>query len=196
MDMISYPNNVIEGWKPNANGRVMNGQRSYSNGRSYGVMKRPALDQPLGDGVKKVRVTLPLALVTKPHASTSSLTKPFKPPFKTLFLKAANPGPLPPPPLPPPGQSEIVVMDDDDNEIEMIDASAQHGAQYQGLAPTTKEIPDISTELEVAFSGKIPMDIRMRSFNNLRRALYGILILRGNETWSTLGVPGMSLEIR
>ncbi|KAG6840881.1 hypothetical protein C0991_003474 [Blastosporella zonata] len=161
------------------------GQRSHSGGKSYGMTKRAAPEQVLGTGAKKVKVSLPPALVTKPHASTSGLSKPFKTPFKTPFIKLPPPPPPPcSPSIEPSRRSEVNPSDYDD--VEIVDYNEA----------STTEVPDIVTDLDDAYSGKIPMDARLRGFNNIRRALYGLLILCGDETWSTFNAARMSVEDR
>ncbi|KAG6919266.1 hypothetical protein DXG01_008062 [Tephrocybe rancida] len=203
------------GWRTNPDGRVTNnpvsGQRSHLGGRSYGMTKRAAPELVFGAGAKRARTLAPALgeaphkgykcvlteIVTKPHASTSGLSKPFKTPFRTPPIK-----PVAPPALLPPLESSRYseANSGDEQDTETIDCEevtiSGTAAAHECLGPSSTEVPDIVTELEVSFSGKIPMTARLRSFNDIRRALYGILILRGDNTWDALTARQASAETR
>ncbi|KAG6860782.1 hypothetical protein C0995_007588 [Termitomyces sp. Mi166 len=193
--------------RTNVNITGVRGQQALSGVRSYGTTKRAVSEhdrQTFGTSVKKAKVSQATILVTKPHASASGLRKPFKTPFRTPFIEKVEK--VDPPPLPSPPKPSLCkemgaeASDDhikkDDNQrgtLKKLDADRRHECIER---ETTMKVPDIATELEVSFSGKIPMDARLKGFNNIRRALYCILMPHGDETWNALGAVYTTVEAR
>ncbi|KNZ73146.1 Bloom syndrome protein [Termitomyces sp. J132] len=187
-------------WRTNINPGDVRDQQGLSRAKSYGTTKRAVSDNDrptFGASVKKAKILKVTSLVTKPHVSASSLSKPFKTPLRTPFIEVATP-------LPPPFQSslseevaEAIRVKKADNEWgtpKKVGASRQPESIE---VPNTIDIPDIVVpELEVSFSGKIPLFARSKGFNKIRKAIYHILMLHGDETWKALGAAYTSVEAR
>ncbi|KAF5377879.1 hypothetical protein D9615_006676 [Tricholomella constricta] len=191
------------GWRTNENGRVIHdppgpGQRAFSGTsgfRSYGTTKRAVPESDKAPAkAKKPKVSYAPALVTKPFASTSRLSRPFKTPFKTPFKNPAPPepsqGPFPVPEVHSISSGEEVEFVEQD-DIQTNDISSQLVE-----APSSTAVPDIAMELEVAFSSKIPANARLHGFNNIRRALYGVFMFGSEKTWDALGSSDLSIDTR
>ena len=130
-----------------------------------------------------------ISLATKPFASVSGLSKPFKPPFKTSAEKAPPPALLL---LAGGGQPNV----EDDDEIEIIEdtsvslakppgmeANGHNGLRefmdafiwwlgsHTGAAPPT-QVPGIAVELENHFSKKVPVRFLRFEVGTLTRDIY------------------------
>ncbi|GLB38647.1 putative helicase family. RecQ subfamily protein [Lyophyllum shimeji] len=196
------------GWKMNENGRVSRDPPAIahrtstgtSGPRSFGMTKRAGAEGDKAQAIaKKAKVSYAPAIVTKPFASTSSLNKPFKTPFRTQSKNPAQPVP-PRPPSPQPGLAstsdteEVEFVEDEDTVMN----AAQDTAAEVAMMPSSMDVPDIVVELDASFSGKIPMDARLRGFNDIRRALHVMLILdpRKDKSWAALDASHLSAPSR
>ncbi|RDB14537.1 ATP-dependent DNA helicase Q-like 3 [Hypsizygus marmoreus] len=177
-------------------------QRRLPGAPSYGSTKRGSVESGLQghSDSKKAKVSYAPALVTKPFGSASSLSKPFKTPFKAV--------PQPPAPErllhPPPAHSIKRPMTISDDDVEFVEESfdEQHDRMDQPF-PSSTQVPDITVELEVSFSTKIPMDVRLRMFNTICRTLHGVLICGAemnvhdtDRAWASLGGARLQPEAR
>ncbi|KAG6812298.1 hypothetical protein H0H92_003471 [Tricholoma furcatifolium] len=172
---------------PGSHGRANTSMGQTSGSRFYGTTKRAAPEsdhQALGNGAKKAKVPLAPALVTKPHASTSGLNKPFKNPLMKQVVAPLN--------RPSPSDDEVEIIECKD-VLETGSTKPPHN--FDGSS-NDSEVPDIVTELEVSFSAKIPMDSRLHGFNAIRKALYRILMSRDSRVWDALGTAPTTTQIR
>lgn len=168
---------------------------SLGNGLvSYGACKRPGTDN--GSAInKKAKVACAPALVTKPHSSTSSLSKPFKPPSRTPFkvpLQVQQPSlPLPSPPHPSSLADETMILNDE--EVTIIE---EHNSSPELVNTQSSLIPDIIIQLDASFSEKVPSDSRQSACNMIRRALYCVFMGEVGKAWiwENLGRSSGSLK--
>ncbi|KAG6885653.1 hypothetical protein C0993_011787 [Termitomyces sp. T159_Od127] len=166
---------TVKGWSMNVNVTGVEGQQSASRVRSYGTTKRAVSEndrEAWCTGVKKAKVSQVTTLVTKAHASASGLSKPFKTPFKTPFIEKATSPQFPPPVTLP---------------------RCEEATETSGKYPVKKADDQQNTVIKV--------DVGRRqecagAFNNIRRALYNVLMLQNDETWNVLGAAHIDVEAK
>lgn len=141
----------------------------------FGMIKRANY----GGQPSKIPPTSCPALVTKPYASASSLRKPFKLPLKMAPTDSLL-------------EETEVNIDNDDVEIEGKAAAPQDELEHDNSPiPAPGHLPDISVDLEAAFSTKVSLDVRMKAFNTIRRAFHSISTI-SHDPWRFL--RGTSLD--